>query len=93
MNYESEVSMYGTDYDYQSITHYSEKAFSKNGEPTIISKEPGGDKIMGQRNQLSEGDIKRLRRMYNCAWSNLLIENKSSSLNLTFISMLFCALF
>lgn len=44
--YESEVSMYGTDYDFESITHYPTTAFSTNGRPTIVSKEVGGDMIM-----------------------------------------------
>lgn len=44
--YESEVSMYGTEYDFESITHYPSTAFSSNGNPTLVSKEPGGDKIM-----------------------------------------------
>lgn len=46
MNYESEVSMYGTEYDYGSITHYAENAFSRNGSATIIAKQPAGKKLM-----------------------------------------------
>lgn len=30
------VTQYGIEYDYSSVMHYSEKAFSKNGEPTIV---------------------------------------------------------
>lgn len=29
------ISDYGTEYDYQSVMHYSAKAFSRNGENTI----------------------------------------------------------
>lgn len=46
MSYESEVSMYGTGYDYESITHYAENAFSKNGSATIIATQPNGAKLM-----------------------------------------------
>lgn len=46
VSYESELSMYGTNYDYESITHYPAQAFSSNGKPTIISKNPDGDEIM-----------------------------------------------
>lgn len=33
---DSVVTDYGVSYDFQSIMHYSEKAFSKNGEKTIV---------------------------------------------------------
>lgn len=38
--------MYGTSYDYDSVTHYPPKAFSKDGKPTIISKEARGNSLM-----------------------------------------------
>lgn len=46
VSYESEVSMYGTAYDYGSITHYAENAFSRNGSATIVAKQPSGKKLM-----------------------------------------------
>lgn len=52
-------------YDYGSILHYSQTAFSKNGQPTIISKGgPGTKDMMGQRKKLSDSDIKKLNKMY-----------------------------
>jgi hypothetical protein len=42
------VSMYNTEYDYNSITHYSHSAFAKNKSiPTITAKSPAP--FMGQR--------------------------------------------
>ncbi|MEM8525259.1 MAG: M12 family metallopeptidase [Bacteroidota bacterium] len=48
-------------YDYNSIMHYSEKAFSKNGLPTIVVK---NGKDVGQREKLSEGDVNALVAIY-----------------------------
>lgn len=30
-----------TPYDYGSVMHYDSKAFSRNGRPTIVAREPG----------------------------------------------------
>jgi len=49
------------DYDYGSIMHYPEFAFSKNGEPTIVPK--NGESI-GQRVGLSPGDIAAIQSAY-----------------------------
>jgi hypothetical protein len=49
------------DYDYGSIMHYHAKAFSINGQPTIVPK--GGAQI-GQRNALSPGDIAVVKAAY-----------------------------
>lgn len=59
---------FGVEYDYGSVMHYSTVAFSVNGEPTIESKSGSNtsDK-MGQRIKLSDGDILKINRMYNCS--------------------------
>ncbi|KDR11394.1 Zinc metalloproteinase nas-13 [Zootermopsis nevadensis] len=44
--------------------HYSAYAFSKNGNPTITPLENGT--MIGQREGLSEKDIKKIRTMYGC---------------------------
>ena len=49
-------------YDYESVMHYSEKAFSKNGKTTIDAK--GHD--IGQRVGASTEDLLQLRLMYQC---------------------------
>ncbi|CAH0595484.1 unnamed protein product [Chrysodeixis includens] len=51
-------------YDYNSVMHYSEYAFSKNSQKTIEPK-VGGVKL-GQREGLSRGDVKKVNNMYNC---------------------------
>lgn len=57
---------YGTPYDYQSIMHYGPTAFSKNGARTIIPKDSRFADTIGQRNSLSDGDIKRINNKYKC---------------------------
>ncbi len=49
-------------YDYGSIMHYPATAFSKNGQPTIITKT--GAQI-GQRAALSVGDIAAVQALYD----------------------------
>ena len=61
-----EASNYGTPYDYLSIMHYGTHAFSKNGHPTILAKNSRYNQLIGQTNKLSDGDVKRIRLMYNC---------------------------
>nr|XP_019534797.2 zinc metalloproteinase nas-4-like isoform X3 [Aedes albopictus] len=56
---------FGVAYDYGSVMHYSAKAFSSNGQDTIVAKKSGGNK-MGQRNGFSRGDIDKLNAMYGC---------------------------
>jgi hypothetical protein len=51
-------------YDYNSVLHYSELAFSKNGKTTIRTKKPSVR--IGQRKTLSPTDIEEIRRYYNC---------------------------
>ncbi|KAH8293078.1 hypothetical protein KR044_000940 [Drosophila immigrans] len=63
---ETELGDFGVPYDYSSILHYGPKGFSKNGEPTIVALDPRGQKKMGQRRALSDGDVIRLNTMYKC---------------------------
>lgn len=55
---------YGVDYDYGSVMHYAEDAFTKNGNKTIVPKKEGV--IIGQREGFSLGDVEKIRRAYNC---------------------------
>ena len=44
--------------------HYSEKAFSIDGSPTMIALKEGA--TMGQRIRLSDTDVAEIRTYYNC---------------------------
>ncbi|XP_073820037.1 zinc metalloproteinase nas-4-like [Musca autumnalis] len=62
----SRTAAFNVPYDYSSIMHYSSTAFSHNGQPTIVAKQPEFNYIMGQRYALSSLDILKINRMYNC---------------------------
>lgn len=44
--------------------HYSSKAFSKNGQRTIVPRKEGVK--IGQRNGFSSADVAKVNAMYNC---------------------------
>ncbi|XP_052737244.1 seminal metalloprotease 1 isoform X2 [Bicyclus anynana] len=71
------VSDFGVGYDYDSVLHYSRKAFSSNGQDTLIPKKLGAE--IGQRIGLSEKDVLKLNKMYCDADSNLLFEDSSET--------------
>lgn len=60
------ISMFSTTYDFDSIMHYERNAFSRNGRDTITTLNTSFNSRIGQRNQLSPGDVTRIRNMYNC---------------------------
>ncbi|XP_046721048.1 hatching enzyme 1.2-like [Silurus meridionalis] len=55
----------GTPYDYNSVMQYHRTAFSRNGLPTMIPI-PDPNVSFGQAAQMSQNDIIRLNRLYNC---------------------------
>lgn len=59
------IDALGTRYDYLSMMHYGRSAFSKvRGDITIKTKDPNMQYKIGQRNGLSEIDMKELNLMY-----------------------------
>ncbi|XP_068199357.1 low choriolytic enzyme-like [Antennarius striatus] len=54
-----------TPYDYSSIMHYGRTAFGKFGAETIIPI-PDPSVAIGQRNGLSDIDIRRINKLYKC---------------------------
>jgi hypothetical protein len=60
----SRINSFGVGYDYGSVMHYGERAFSRNGSPTIRSKQAGAQ--LGQRRGLSAKDKLQLQQRYGC---------------------------
>lgn len=60
----------GTPYDLRSIMHYGSRSASRNGELTIVPKDGANVEDIGQRDGLSDGDIKRINTKYTCKDGN-----------------------
>lgn len=57
---------YNTPYDPLSCMHYARNAFSKNGENTIVTKNPEYLDLIGKSLTLTDADATRINRMYKC---------------------------
>ena len=73
MNFEKRevfsVDYQGRDYDFGSIMHLSARAYSKDGAETtkVLDKyKEVAKSVLGQRDQLSHGDIEQVNTLYNC---------------------------
>ncbi|XP_018585858.1 meprin A subunit alpha-like isoform X2 [Scleropages formosus] len=72
---DSFVTDQNTPYDYESLMHYRPYSFNKNDSiPTITTKIPEFNNIIGQYLDFSALDVLRLNRMYNCSSSLTLLD-------------------
>ncbi|XP_074663007.1 uncharacterized protein LOC141915394 [Tubulanus polymorphus] len=61
------IKDFSVPYDYRSIMHYGQYAFSTNGQRTIVAMDKKYQDIMGNREGLSFSDIKLVNLMYKCS--------------------------
>ncbi|KAG7233978.1 hypothetical protein INR49_028692 [Caranx melampygus] len=74
-NIHSDTSALGVPYDYSSVMHYDKIAFSKGSEPTIVTKMPQFNDVIGQNIGFSAGDLTKLNRLYNCTRSSTFVDS------------------
>lgn len=61
------ISYFGTSYDYDSVMHYNKRAFARNrAKLTIETMDPEDQGRIGQRIEMSPGDVERINNMYEC---------------------------
>lgn len=60
------TSYYGEPYDYYSIMHYSKDTYAKPGKNALVPKDPRYLDIIGSTTHFSDGDVRRMNRMYGC---------------------------
>jgi len=53
-------------YDYKSVMHYSAFAFANGNRPTIVTTKRKYWYVIGQRDEVSDGDVDLIRKMYDC---------------------------
>ena len=58
--------MLGVSYDYKSIMHYNRKAFTKNGEPTIVAIGNENMEFGSPNGKLSTRDAIEINALYDC---------------------------
>lgn len=47
--------------------HYRWNAFSKNGQPTITSKQGHANTVLGSAKDMTQLDIEKVKAYYGCA--------------------------
>ncbi|CAL8138896.1 unnamed protein product [Orchesella dallaii] len=58
-------------YDYFSLMHLNATKFAKDPNILVISPKFVDKTVIGQRDRLSEGDVRKIRDAYNCQTDNL----------------------
>jgi hypothetical protein len=64
------IDSLNTSYDYYSLMHYSQYAFTANGQPTIQAIDSSLNIVLGEQEYLSATDIKQIKSLYNCNETN-----------------------
>ncbi|CAG0888034.1 unnamed protein product [Cyprideis torosa] len=59
------INSLGSPYDYDSVMHYGNRAFSWNGFKTIVARDDP-NRVLGQRDGFSESDIEQVNNLYGC---------------------------
>ncbi|XDV26172.1 hypothetical protein PO909_029948, partial [Leuciscus waleckii] len=62
----SSETVFGTPYDYYSVMHFDQNAFSNSNGSTIITKNPEFQDVIGQLMEMSEYDVLELNKLYKC---------------------------
>ncbi|XP_063055914.1 meprin A subunit beta-like [Engraulis encrasicolus] len=70
-------STMGTPYDYSSIMHYPKDGLADGNGPTIITKLPQYQDVIGQRRDMSHYDVEELNKFYGCTDSISFVEHCS----------------
>ncbi|XP_040184665.1 embryonic protein UVS.2-like [Rana temporaria] len=70
----------GIEYDYGSVMHYPRSAFSADGISATIVPKPNASIAIGQRYGLSNLDVAKINKLYNCGLCRTILSNPSGSL-------------
>ncbi|XP_073439828.1 meprin A subunit beta-like isoform X1 [Dendrobates tinctorius] len=73
---DTKASFLGVPYDYVSVMHYSNQAFS-TGNATIKTKNAVFNNLIGKQMDLSANDVLKLNRLYNCSSSITFLDSCS----------------
>ncbi|XP_069479370.1 hatching enzyme 1.2-like isoform X2 [Ambystoma mexicanum] len=78
---EPETNNLGIMYDYGSVMHYGSFAFTNtSGQATIVPR-PDSSKPIGQRYGLSNLDISKINKLYQCGLCSSLLTDRTGSLS------------
>ncbi|NXU57032.1 ASTL metalloendopeptidase, partial [Turnix velox] len=70
----------GLPYDYSSVMHYGPYTFTNTTGKATIVPIPDGTKHIGQRFGLSNLDVAKINRLYNCSRCSTILDTPSGSL-------------
>ncbi|XP_074854637.1 astacin-like metalloendopeptidase [Carettochelys insculpta] len=71
----------GLQYDYFSVMHYSSNAFSNTPGKATIVPIPDASVPVGQRHGLSNLDVAKINKLYNCNRCSIILDSPSGSLS------------